>query len=279
MKIFVINMDRSPERLQHFREQADAVGVEFDRLPAVDGRALSQGEVDSQTDPKFEFKPLSRAEFGVFSSHRNAWRQLVESSEPCTAVFEDDVLLAPELKDALQAIENLSEAFDVIKLETTFRKVVIERSSIAAGSDVQLHRLLTWHGGAAGYVVSRSGAQKLLNLLSRIADPVDQVLFNPLSRICKSLNVLQAIPALCVQNDILARVSGEGQDFGSTIQQRRTWGQIFRFGPATDLFRLWSKIQERHRRQRLARDPANQLTSIEYAAYTREHQTCPSSST
>lgn len=278
MQVYVINLDRSPDRLAHFQQQADAVGVEFERVSAIDGRVLSQAEVDAQTDPKFEFKPLNRAEFGLFASHRRVWERLLESTERNAAVFEDDVLLAPELGDVFAAIDQLSIPFDVIKLETTFRKIVLADEAIPLTADIGLQPLLTWHGGTAGYAFSRQGAEKLLARKQRIADPIDQVLFNPMSRVCRDLTVLQVNPAVCVQNDILARVSGQGDGFGSTIQQRRKWGQIFRFGPATDLRRLWHKIQERQRRQRLAQLPGNQCVSVEYAAYSRENEACQPSS-
>lgn len=274
MQILVINLDRSPERLAHFTAEANRVGVQFDRISAVDGRELSEAEVQEQTDPAFEFKPLNRAEFGLFVSHRLAWQRLLESSEKNAAIFEDDVLLADNLAAVFSAIDALDQEFDVIKLETTFRSIVLNKEGLPLCEDTRLHPLLTWHGGTAGYVVSRRGAQRLLERKQRVSDPIDQVLFNPMSRVSQDLSVLQVVPAVCVQNDILARVHGRGSDFGSTIQQRRRWGQIFRYGPATDLRRLWTKVKERRRRKHLANVAGNQDVVVGYQGLKNESNTC-----
>ncbi len=262
MRVYVINLDRSPDRLEHFQRQAAGGGVAFERISAVDGKRMSPQEIAAQSDPAYQFKPLSPAEVAVFLSHKQAWRQLLQTGEQYAAIFEDDVILAPNLATTLQAIERLPCSFDIIKLETTFRQIVVAdvQAELAKGSQVQ--RLLTWHGGAAGYVISRACAERLLAWKERVSDPVDQVLFHPQSQVCSLLNVLQLLPAACVQNDNLSSVRG-GQDFGSTIQQRHR-NTFFRYGPLTDLCRLWNRFWDRRRRQRLAAHPGNQQLKVDF---------------
>ena len=40
-KIFVINLNESTERLERLKSEFERIGLDFERLPAVDGRALS----------------------------------------------------------------------------------------------------------------------------------------------------------------------------------------------------------------------------------------------
>jgi glycosyl transferase, family 25 len=259
----VINLDRSPERLAAFAEQARAAGLAFERLPAVDGRQLSAAEQAQAVAPRFEFQPLNPGEIAIFMSQRAAWQRIVASGQPFGAVFEDDVVLAPATGRVLQAIASLAPAADLIKLETSGRPVVLTEPSWVLATGHGLRRLCSWHGGAAGYVVSRGAAQRLLQLTEPLADPVDQVLFNPLSRISASLTVLQAVPALCMQRNLLER-QVEGSVFGTTIDRHKSRGLLWRHGPWTDLRRAWKRHLERRLRRRLARLPGHDLCAVDF---------------
>ena len=263
MIALVINLDRSPERLAAFAEQARLAGLDFERLRAVDGRQLSETEQAQAVAPDFEFEPLNPGEIAIFMSQRAAWQRIVASGQAFGAVFEDDVVLSPATAAVLRAIEALAPPADVIKLETSGRPVVLTdpRSPLPTGHT--LRRLLSWHGGAAGYVVSRGAARRLLRLTDPLHDPVDQILFNPMSSICASLTVLQAVPGLCMQRNILER-QAEGSVFGTTIDRHKSRGLLWRHGPWIDLRRAWKKHLERRLRRRLARLPGHELHSVAF---------------
>jgi glycosyl transferase, family 25 len=260
---FVINLDRSPERLAAFTGQARAAGLDFERLRAVDGRDLSAAEQARAVARDFEFQPLSRGEIAIFMSQREAWRRIVASGQKYGAVFEDDVVLSPAAGAVLQAIQALETPADVIKLETSGRPVILTNPRILLPTGHMLRRLLSWHGGAAGYVVSHSGAQRLLACTEPIADPVDQVLFNPMSRVCSTLRVLQAVKGLCIQRNLLDPLD-EGNVCGTTIDRHKARGLLWRHGPWIDLRRAWKKLQERCLRSRLARLPEHELCSVPF---------------
>ena len=255
MQAYLINLDRSPERFHFFEKQASAAGIEFERISAVDGRQLSSAELAAAVAAKFEFQPINAGEIGLFMSHKRAWEKLVASGAPHATVFEDDVVLSPSIRSDFAAIDAGKPEFDVIKLESTLRKVVCLRKSILLTHESVLQRLHTWHGGTAGYVISSSCAQLLLKLKEQLADPIDQVMFNPISRISLQLNIQQLNPAACIQKDILEKEKSAA--FGTTIDRNVTGGRIFRHGPLIDIRRLLKKQTERLRRNRLARRPEN----------------------
>ena len=260
MQIFVINLERSEDRLEHFRGQAITADVTFERIPAVDGRELSQDEVDRQSAESCQFKPLNSAEFGLFASHKKAWERLLASGDRHAAIFEDDAILAPELGRILEDIDTSGMDFDILKLETTFRPVVISKDSLTLPSGHELSRLWSWHGGTAGYVISAKCARRMLSLKQKICDPIDQVLFNPLSNVSAGLQVLQITPAVCVQNDFLPASIG-GVSFGSTIQQRRSRLQFCRYGVLVGVRRLFQRLSLAKRsRALLEQNDKKQLT-------------------
>jgi glycosyl transferase family 25 len=264
MKCFLINLDRSPERLKHFTDQADRAGLVFERISAVDGRSFSPGERAEFVSPHFEFQPLNPGEIGIFLSQRSAWKRLLDSGEPMAAVFEDDVVLAKRAGVLLERVATSAWNADIIKLETTRRPVVLGQNCCQLDEHYLLSPLRTWHGGAAGYVITRAAAQRLLQATWPLADPVDQVLFNPMSRISSSLTLLQLTPGLCIQKNILERGHTPDGVFGTTIDRHVNRGSLVRHGLWIDLRRAWLRHQERMRRRRLARSAGHRLQTVAF---------------
>ena len=87
MKIYLINLDRHPERFAHMRKQLN--GVAFERISAVDG----------SNDPPTT-KGLSRFELACLESHKLAWRQFLYGRDGCACFLEDDLHVWPGLAHA-----------------------------------------------------------------------------------------------------------------------------------------------------------------------------------
>ena len=255
MKSYLINLDRSTDRLEFFTRQAELLGIPFERISAVEGRRLSPEELSSAVAATFEFQPINAGEIGLFMSHKLAWQKLLASGEPHAAVFEDDAVMATTMKSVMDAIDMGVADFDVIKLETTLRQVVCRKEAQPLSSGSVLQRLLSWHGGTAGYVISASCARRLLSLKEKLADPIDQVMFNPMSAVSSQLRILQLNPAACIQKDILDK--SDSAAFGTTIDRNLTGGKLFRHGPVVDIRRMIKKQIERQRRRWLAMSQQN----------------------
>lgn len=278
MQVYLINLDGDHERLAHFQHQAALAGVAFERVAAVDGRKLAPRDYQKLISPTFEFAPMTPPEFGLLGSHKKAWERLLATDEQHAAIFEDDAILSDNLGHALSEIAQSNLSFDIIKLETTLRRVVISQSEAMLPSGYQLHQLLTWHGGTAGYIISRAGAEKLLGwkVKSRhspaadhdapllcSASVLDQMLFNPFSKVCSQLRVMQINPAGCIQNDILARQTG-GTNFGSTIQPASRKKKFLRYGVRIGLIRLARKLREKAYRRKMARQVMNTEMTVDF---------------
>lgn len=263
LKSYVINLDRSPERLQHFLKQADNARLQATRIAAVDGGAMTAEQRLAVSSRHPQFQPLNAGELGVFLSHRHVWRTLVESGDACAAIFEDDALLAADLGELLAGIDANPPQADVIKLETTLRPVALVGEGVALGGRYHGQRLLSWHGGMAGYIITRACAERLLALTEPVADTVDQVVFNPLSRISRTLEVIQVSPAPCVQHDILHR-AGKSDVFATTIK-RRSHSGLFHYGMWGDLRRVLQRLAEQLLREVRGRMPGSRLQVVPFA--------------
>ncbi len=72
---YVINLDRSTERMAHMAELLSAQGLEFIRIPAVDDK-------------------MQGPHVSCFLSHIKVWETFLASDHDYALVLEDDVLMA-----------------------------------------------------------------------------------------------------------------------------------------------------------------------------------------
>lgn len=166
----LINLDRAPDRLKLIEEQFAAAGLSFERVAAVDAKAVPEAELRRECPP-FRFylanaRRVRVGEIACLKSHQKCWRQAVASGATRTAVFEDDVLFdADSLKAAFAASEQEDDGGrpTVWLLQRGLRPGRPEPG--AAWYD-----LLTirgdighcWNG--CGYIVNPAAARRLLEL-------------------------------------------------------------------------------------------------------------------
>ena len=108
MKTYVINLRRSQTRREFMSEQLDRLGISYDFFSAVDGRALSEQDVNSQCDfrwmRRYEGRVLSRGEIGCCLSHVGVYRKMVADKVPVALILEDDTVLPEDLALFCQAL-------------------------------------------------------------------------------------------------------------------------------------------------------------------------------
>jgi glycosyl transferase family 25 len=248
MRVLAINLDRSPDRLAEFRAEAARCDLAFERLPAVDGRALPGADLAGLIDPAFRFQPVGRGEVGIFLSHRQAWRIAAAGPDRWTAVMEDDVRLADDIPALLAAIEEIDPDAGIIRLETTQRRVLIDDEAVPLTPGRALHRMRSWHGGTAAYAIHHNCAADLLARSERISDPLDQWLFNPLSPVSATLTIGQVVPGAAVQAALRDKENA-GAAAASTSGRKSAGPALHsRHGLAIDARRLALKLAERVKR-------------------------------
>lgn len=90
--VYVINLDRSADRMRETAAALEKAGIAFLRVTAVDGSDCGPGAAryDPAVNARSYLAPLSAAEAGCIHSHRKAWRQFLESGQPVGIFLEDD---------------------------------------------------------------------------------------------------------------------------------------------------------------------------------------------
>lgn len=195
MKALVINLASEGARMGFMAGQLDRLGITFARLEATTPATLSPDPLDPYW-ARWE-RPLRSTEMAAMLSHRTAWQRVVDEGAPML-ILEDDAVLLAGVPALLGAVEALPEA-ELVSLETRGRRKLITR---IPHPNAPIHRLWQDRTGAAAYVLSPSGARKLLNRVANAPGLADGVL-------CAAYEVSawQAVPALACQLD---RCKAEG---------------------------------------------------------------------
>ena len=175
LPLVFINLDRDEERRKRLLDQLRENGMEGTRLPAVwwSGQTVERqaGWYCPDVNARQYYKSLLDGEKGCYASHLTAWKSLLESHAPALVVLEDDVRLAPGFAEAIRAIEALDLPWDMVKLIGRHQEKVRSSRLLAAGLRLVQYRRVP--STTAGYVVSRSGAAKLLASRQPFGRPVD----------------------------------------------------------------------------------------------------------
>jgi glycosyl transferase, family 25 len=200
MKLYVINLDRAPERMARIRGLLQGMGVPFIRVPAVDGRELT---LPAGSVP-LDVWELSPGELALIKSHQKCWDLFDRTGDPYCMILEDDVHFGSGFGEFVTGTSGFPPEADLIKIEATHFKIWLDRHDArpAAGSR-KLIRLASPHMGTAGYVLSRSGLPKIRALAAKFNQhPIDVVLFGPPA---KKLTIYQLTPSIVIQDNALSK--------------------------------------------------------------------------
>ena len=203
MKIFLINLDRHPDRLAHMREEL--AGLEFERVRAVDG-AESQPTASG----------LSRFELACLASHQVAWRRFLLGSDESACFLEDDLHVRPGLAPLAGDRSWVPGDAHCVKLDTYLQKVRLG-ARLSAPDGRQIAPLYTRHQSSAAYMLTRQGAVRYLELTARPALPADYSLF-PRNPRRAGLRIYQLVPAIAIQDHLLRSEDGR-RSFATAITE------------------------------------------------------------
>jgi glycosyl transferase family 25 len=157
--VYLINLDRSPDRLAFMQAQFVRLGMAFERIPAVDGRGVAADRHNWR-----HHAPLRDGEVGCYLSHIKALEAFLASGAACGVILEDDAVLSDALPGILAGLQNGSD-WDLVKLYATHVSGVWPRRGLV--------RVAFRHGASAAYVVNRHAAARLLSGLLPITVPYD----------------------------------------------------------------------------------------------------------
>ncbi|MBE7198910.1 MAG: glycosyltransferase family 25 protein [Parafilimonas terrae] len=172
---FVINLDRSPDRLALIEESFAACGLPFTRVPAVDGRALAAPPegLDPDRYRRTHGRDVQAGEIGCYFSHLKVFDAFLATPAEFAMVLEDDVRVTPEvcrLVDDLTA-PGAPDDWDLVKFEAHHKSVPLALRPLRG--PYRLCAMLTRSTGSAAYLVNRTAAAILREHLLPMVVPYD----------------------------------------------------------------------------------------------------------
>ncbi len=202
MKIYVINLDRSPERLAHMTAALGALNLPFERFHAIDGRLMPERELEHfRVTHSRRTVPWLPGDIGNALSHIRLWEKIAAGAPGWTLILEDDVSISPRLPKFIAQFEEASVPRDaLVKFETIGSRVMMARRPAAMVGDIPLYRLRTIHKGTAGYLIERGMADAWAKNHTLLDDPIDAI-WKPWLAKQVGATLLQTVPALVVQDD------------------------------------------------------------------------------
>jgi len=174
LQTYVINLDRSKDRLDAITVQLDRLGLPFTRIPAVDGKQASpeqKASIDEQSYQRKHGKPSLPGELGCYLSHVNAIQAFLESDASFALILEDDAIFAEGFVDAVHELMQHPERWDMVKL-----------SGVHSGTPVSVLTLNAKYGLAvmfskctcsSAYLINRIAAQAYSEKLLPMTLPYD----------------------------------------------------------------------------------------------------------
>lgn len=196
--VVVVSLTSESARRQHIDNLFSQHEIGFEYFDAINKSQVA--DILKKYNLTINNERLSLGEVGCYLSHYSLWHQVVEQNMPYIMIFEDDIYLSRYAGDFIKKLDWLPEEFDVIKLETMYEKVMMNRG-VRLTYPYRLCHMKSSHMGTAGYIISYKGAKKLLAIIEEtgIDCPVDHVVFDKLIEQNGSA-VYQVSPALCIQD-------------------------------------------------------------------------------
>ncbi|MEL6504015.1 MAG: glycosyltransferase family 25 protein [Pseudomonadota bacterium] len=172
-QFFVINLDRSPDRLAVQRDQFDRLGLTFTRVPAVDGKTLLP-DLKGLNRRGYDFrhgKSIHPNELGCYLSHYRAIETFMASGADHGVILEDDAGLTDDAPAVLCALIDAAQAWDVVNLNGRHKGQPVRQRKLSTGHDLVCY--LFRRTGSAGYLINRKAGAAYLEKLLPMKVPYD----------------------------------------------------------------------------------------------------------
>jgi glycosyl transferase family 25 len=158
LTVFFINLDRHPDRQRFIEAQLAAAGIKAERFAGVDGSDNVPAHLAGFFPPD---SSLTSSQIGCSASRFEIMRTILERRINAALVLEDDARLPSHLGVILNdVLAVLPDGWDLVRLCRAPKRAF--RPLHALSESYRLVRYSRIPVGAAAYLVSQSGARKLL---------------------------------------------------------------------------------------------------------------------
>lgn len=193
MKFFIINLEQDIEKREKITALCESFGLDYEIIPAVYGKALSEDEISELVAPieeqlKYLRKPLNRGEIGCSLSHKKCYEEIVKRDLKEAIILEDDAIFNKELIDFINSIDkNLPSDLDLLLLGHYWQQYRDDGYTINTPYSLRykkeiskwtIRKIIGRGNGTHGYYINKKGALKLLEKMKKIYIAADHYTSN-----------------------------------------------------------------------------------------------------
>lgn len=172
-KVYLINLDQDADRLKHVDTQLKQLGIPYERFAAINGQKVDIEELSKDNMLKrqaLKAAHFNRGSLGCYLSHVAVYQKILQDGHQRVLILEDDIDIISDFKNALVAAyprmpanwDLLYLGYNMIHGTKIHNDYYIPKEGNHQG----------YNSGMFGYMVSREGAYKLINLLIPIYHPI-----------------------------------------------------------------------------------------------------------
>lgn len=173
--IWIINLDKSIDRMSRIKKNFDKYGIKFNRFSAIYGKNLSKRYIKNNVNFLCKSVLCNYGTIGCAISHKTLWKQLIDSNEDFYIIFEDDIEINNKTFDIINKIipflNNKELDIDYINLNCINSGYLIHKTKFSIDnyefSKPYLPLLCN------SYIITKKGACKLIDAINKTIYHVD----------------------------------------------------------------------------------------------------------
>jgi len=176
LPVWLINLRRAEKRRDAMIRRLDALGLPYEIVEAVDGRAEAETlahTVDREAFERNTGGALLPGKIGVYHSHLRLWQRLARSDADAALILEDDVVFHDVFLEALDAALSVAPHWDIVRFNAIRAKMPIRQGIVGR---YRLNAYLGPFTGNGAYLINRETAMRLSQALLPMTRPLDHEL-------------------------------------------------------------------------------------------------------
>lgn len=179
---YVINLDRSKDRLEYVMPRIQALELPIERVVGVDGSLLSPEEIQQKVDMESYKSHLNhypkKGTIGCSLSHIKSWKAFLDSDYEFALIFEDDVQFDPaQLKNVVNQLVENKGLWDINSFELSHLGTPLTIKKLEGGQNLSIYLTEITHAGC--YMINRKAAECLVEKALPINMPIDHYFARP----------------------------------------------------------------------------------------------------
>jgi glycosyl transferase, family 25 len=186
MRVYVINLARSPERRAHMVDELLKAGIDHEFVEGVEGRDVDLSDPSLVDLARLGKSPSSSGVVGCYLSHLKVYKKALEADTERVLVLEDDVILPADMTALMEAASTHMAGAEAVLLHHHRRgRAEGEAYGFFRRGSVHLpsSRILAFPtnvgdlGGTGAYLITRDACQRMVKVMLPIKVPVDDWAF------------------------------------------------------------------------------------------------------